>query len=133
MAALPTEPARAFAQAVDQVSVAVGHASLGIDGGLVADPQLDRVHPERIGQLIHRRLHRQQPRRLARRADVFTARQVERRQAMAGQPVGCGVQAAGGGAGLLGVLPVGVGVHGDLVGDRRQPSVAPRAQPNPLA
>jgi len=42
-----TEPARAFAQAVDQVPVAGRHASLGIDGGFIADPQLDRIHPQR--------------------------------------------------------------------------------------
>ncbi len=39
--------------------------------------------PSACGQLVHRRLDREQARRLARRADVLAARQVERRQPVA--------------------------------------------------
>src|SRR3546814_948335 len=51
-AALPPEPARALAQAVDQTTIGERHAPLGIELGLVPDPQFDRVHPERIGEQI---------------------------------------------------------------------------------
>ena len=54
-----------------------GTPRLGMDRRLVLDAQLDRVHVERVGQFVHRRLDREQARRLARRADVLAARQIE--------------------------------------------------------
>ena len=102
--ALPAEPARAFAHALDQSAIAERLTCLGMDRRLVQDPQLDRVHVQRYRQLVDRRLDRQQARRLARRADVFAAGQVELRQPVPRQPVGRGVHRARRGRRLLGVL-----------------------------
>ena len=73
----PAEPARAFAHAFDQPPVAERLPGFGMRPRLVQDAELDRVHAERDGELVDRRLERQQARRFARRAHVFAARQIE--------------------------------------------------------
>ena len=55
----------------------------GILGRLVAQPQLDRIEVELVGQLVHRLLERELADRLARRAHRIGDRQVERHDAMA--------------------------------------------------
>jgi hypothetical protein len=131
--ALPSEPAGPFAHAFDQTAVAERNAALGIERWLVPDSQLHGVHRERVRQLVHRRLNRKQARRFAWRPDVFRRRKVERRQPVAGQPVGRGVEAASRCGGLLDVLHARARKHVRLVGDRDQSTVPSRAQTNPLA
>ena len=105
----------------------------GCDGGLISDAELDRVHTEGIGQLIHGRLDCQEAGRLSGRADVFSPRKIERRQAVARQTVRSRVKAAGGSGRLLGIFGMGAGIHVDLVGDGDESAVRFGGEANALA
>ena len=80
LTAFPLEPSCSFAQALDYASLGVRHILLWIDGGLVQNSQLDRIHVKRMREFVHRRLKRQQAGRFAWRAYILTAQHVERNQ-----------------------------------------------------
>jgi hypothetical protein len=91
--AAPSRSARRPAQAFDEL--ALRERPLGlfrIDLGVVEDAELDRIHAELLGHLVHGDLQRHQARRLARRAHGVAFGQVEHRQPHRGHPVGAGIE-----------------------------------------
>jgi hypothetical protein len=68
IAAVPAEPLGAGQQAGDEITGGEGAAGFGVGLRLIADAQLDRVHPERDGKLVHRALARVHARVLTWRA-----------------------------------------------------------------
>jgi hypothetical protein len=65
---------------------------LGIDLGVVADAELDRIEAKLLRHLVHGDLERHHARRLARRAHGVAFRQVELGQSLRRQPVGAGIE-----------------------------------------
>jgi hypothetical protein len=61
VASLPAEALRAALVALLQSLARPGVATDGIDVGVVAHPQLDRVQAELVGQLVHRAFQREHP------------------------------------------------------------------------
>ena len=55
----PAEPARAFTQAGDEVAAAERQPGHRADGGLVAQPEFERVHAQPLRQLVHGGLERE--------------------------------------------------------------------------
>jgi hypothetical protein len=78
----------AFAERIAGPRVA-GH---GIGFGTIAQSQLDRVHLELIGQLVHGRLECERPTRLARRAHRARSTKIQSDQTQAGLHVWAGVE-----------------------------------------
>ena len=64
----PAEPLGTCPQTLHEHPARPRRALLRVRGGLVADPQLDRVDPGRDRELVHRRLQRERARALPRRA-----------------------------------------------------------------
>ena len=86
--ALPAEPARAFAHALDEPAIAERDCRVsGWTSGSFRMRSSIGSMSERIRQLVHRGLDREQSGRFARRADVFAARQIELDQPVSRQPV----------------------------------------------
>ena len=83
----PAGTLRALAQARDQVARGERVAALRVDVGLVADPQLDRIHVEGDRELVDRRLQGEHPRAFARRPHPGRRRDVERDHPV-GRPAG---------------------------------------------
>ena len=104
---------------------------LGIDLGVVDDPQRDRVHPQLLRQFVHRDLEHHQPRCLAGRAHRIAFGQVHRRQTHVRHPVGTRIEQPGLHDRGLGPA-AGKVAAGAFMRDRGQLPVAGRAQPNAL-
>ena len=128
----PAEPLRTLAQARDQVAAREALAALGIDVGIVADAQLDRIDPGRDRQLVHRRLECVHAGRLARRAHPGRRRDVQRDHAVSRAPVRRGVHHPARQGRLLGELANRRGLDDRVVAQRGQPPVAAGAEPHPL-
>jgi hypothetical protein len=131
-AAAPAEPLRgrpvAGAQLLARPRQVVGLVTLGI----VRQPQLERVHVEGDGQLVHGALEREQAADLARRPHVRRRVGVHLDDPRAREHVRARVGHPGRRQRLLGVLLVGRRLPGGLVDQRGQPPVAPRSEGDAL-
>ena len=108
------------------------HVLLRIFLGFVPDAQLNGIDVQPNRQLVHRLLERQQPDRLARRTHGIGHRQIERRDALAGEPVGRGVERARRVHDRLGIFVGPCALRERLVGDGGERAVALGAQPHAL-
>ena len=95
---------------------------------MVDEAQLERVHLQRVGQLVHGALQRVHARCLAGGAHRRRRVDVHRRQVVARRHVGAGVEESRRVEGALGVLLEGRGLGRRLVADGRQLAVLRRAQ-----
>ena len=92
----PAEALRADAQALDEAALREWPCGLlGIDLGVVADAELDRVQTELLRHLVHGDLERHHARRLAGRTHRIALGQIERGQARRRHPVLAGIEQAG--------------------------------------
>ena len=129
----PAEPVGAGPQAFDEAAVRPRVAGLGVDVGLVADAQLDRVDAAGDGEFVHRDLEGEHAGALAGGAHPERHGHVELRRAGGWS---CGSRAAyiirDGDRGLLGELLDGGGLFDDVVAERGERAVAFGAQPDLL-
>ena len=94
-AAVPAEAGGALAQVFCEMARGKGQIVLGIGLRVVAQAQFQWIETEPLRQLVHRAFKRHQADGVARRAHRIRARQVQLGEAMAGEPVGRGVERAG--------------------------------------
>jgi hypothetical protein len=128
----PAEALGAGAQAGDEVARAEAVPGLGIDVGVVAHAQLDRIHVAGERQLVDRRLQREHPRALARRPHPVRRRHVERQEPVGREPVAGRVHRARDDRGLLRELAQPRGLLDRLVGDGGEPAVGIGAEAHAL-
>ena len=130
----PSQPKRcgALAQAGDEVARAERVAARGIDLGLVAHAQLDRVERQRDGQLVDRATPARTCPGTRRARGTTTASARRAREPVRRVAVGRGVHRARGQRGLLGELADRRALLGRLVADRRQPAVGGGPEPHAL-
>ncbi len=91
IATAPAEALGALLQALSQ-RAARERQPLGVDVGVVAQPQLDRIDAHGVGELVHRRFQGERAARLTRRAHKGRRGGIHPAQAVRDRQIGCAVK-----------------------------------------
>src|ERR1051326_6708594 len=128
----PAEAAGRVGIALPQHLARPGSSGVRLLLGIVGEAQLERVHAEGGGELVHRRLDRERAARLAGRSLERGRADVKLREAVARRHVVAGVEVPSRARRRLGEVLDEGGGRDDIVADRQQPAALLRAERDAL-